>query len=471
MAVTLDLVSKNSLPALGGNLTFKAPSTSSTVTQQIFILNVGMLVSAGIYTLTFSGTAPSNVKYINLLDGDGNIIDSSFVDPDFSTNFNFNPSKAFAKIVLVSDNHYISWPANSNAVVSSGLISNTNRSPSPTLPTVATVELKDATTCRNIGGTDYVWSYSKYDVSTNTYYAGKIVNASSMAAVNLNSNNYTAASYAYDYVNNKMYTIGGGVYNSAGGVQSHSQTMYTTFEQTDMSTSSFTKTAKAAYPDAINTMNILMCAPGDGNVYTFGTHYQETSNVPTSHYFGNLAFKWNGTTNTWSPIAKMTGFPSVSADKTFIFSYQGKIYISGARYNAVDKGAEVLFDYFLGKYDPATDTYTTLKNFKNTNLSGGQTFHTLGNMNGRSYTEDADYLYDIFGKKYSKSAYITAGPNQGFLPTATYSPQYWAPTPVISVAYNPGSATQYAHYTQNSNFYLVAETQTQVSVPSYATRV
>ena len=90
MAVTLDLVSKNSLPALGGNLTFKAPSVSSVFTQQIFILNVGMLVSAGIYTLTFSGSAPSNVKYINLLDGDGNIIDSSFVDPDFSTNLNLS---------------------------------------------------------------------------------------------------------------------------------------------------------------------------------------------------------------------------------------------------------------------------------------------------------------------------------------------------------------------------------------------
>lgn len=471
MAVTLDLVSKNSLPALGGNLTFKAPSSSSTVNQQIFILNVGMLVDAGIYTLTFSGTAPSNVKYINLLDGDGAIIDSSFVDPDFSANFNFNPSKAFAKIVLVSDNHYISWPANSNAVVASGLISNTNLSPTPTLPTVAATELKDATTCRNIGGTDYVWAYSKYDVSTNTYYAGKIVNASSMAYVDLNSNNYTGSSHAFDYVNNKIYTIGGGVYNSAGGVQSHSQTMYTTFEETDMSTSSFTKTAKSPYPDSINTMNILMCAPGDGNVYTFGTHYQEISNVPTSHYFGNLAFKWDGATDTWSPISKMTGFPSISADKTFIFSFEGKIYISGARYNAVDKGSEALFDYWLGEYDPATDTYTTLKNFRNTNLSKGETFHTLGTMQARTFTEDATHLYNQFGKKYSKSAYIGAGPNQGFLPTPAYSPQYWAPTPVISVAYNPGSATQYAHYTQDSNYYLVAETQTQISVPSYAVRV
>ena len=471
MAVTLDLVSKNSLPALGGNLTFKAPSTSAAVKQQIFILNVGMLVNAGIYTLTFTGTAPSNVKYINVLDGDGAIIDSSFVDPDFSINFNFNPSKQFAKIVLVSDNHYIHWPANSNAVIASGLISNTNLSPTPTLPTVAATELKDATTCRNIGGTDYVWSYSKYNVATNDYYAGKIVNASSMAAVDLNPNNYREASYAFDYVNNKLYTIGGGVYNSAGGVQAHSQTMYTTFQVRDMNNSSFLSAVKAAYPDSINTMNILMCAPGDGNVYTFGTHYQETSNVPTSHYFGNLAFKWEGSSNTWSPIAKMTGFPSVSADKTFIFSYQGKIYISGARYNAVDKGAEILFDYWLGEYNPATDTYTTLKNFRNTNLSKGQTFHTLGTMQGRIYTEDATHLYDQFGKKYSKAAYLNSGPNQGFLPAASYAPQYWAPTPVISVAYNPGSATQYAHYTQNSNYYLIAETQTQISVPSYAVRV
>jgi len=167
----------------------------------------------------------------------------------------------------------------------------------------------------------------------------------------------------------------------------------------------------------------------------------------------------------------MTGFPSVSADKTFIFSFEGKVYISGARYNAVDKGAEVLFDYFLGKYDPATDTYTTLKNFKNTNLSGGQTFHTLGTMSGKIFTEDATHLYDQFGKKYSKASYVNAGPNQGFLPTPVYSPQYWAPTPVISVAYNPGSATQYAHYLKDGSYYLLAETQTQISVPTYAIKV
>ena len=129
MAVTLDLVSKNSLPALGGNLTFKSPSTQAAVNQRIFVLNVGMLVSPGLYSLDFSNGAPTNVTYINLLDGDGNIIDSSFVDPSFTTTFNFNPSKAFAKIVFVSDNHYITWPANSNAIVSSGLISNTNSTP------------------------------------------------------------------------------------------------------------------------------------------------------------------------------------------------------------------------------------------------------------------------------------------------------------------------------------------------------
>mgnify|MGYP000544324703 CR=1 FL=1 len=93
MAVTLDLVSKNSLPALGGNLTFKAPSTSTAINQQVFVLNVGMLVNAGLYSLDFSNGAPTNVTYINLLDGDGAIIDSSFVNPSFSTTFNFNPSK------------------------------------------------------------------------------------------------------------------------------------------------------------------------------------------------------------------------------------------------------------------------------------------------------------------------------------------------------------------------------------------
>ena len=471
MAVTLDLVSKNSLPALGGNLTFKAPSTSTAVTQQIFILNVGMLVNAGIYSLTFSNGAPSNVTYINVLDGDGSIIDSSFVSPDFSTTFNFNPSKAFAKIVFVSDNQYISWPANSNAVVSSGLISNTSYNPTPTVPTVAATQLTNTLTCRNVGGVDYVWSYPTFDVSTNAYYAGKRVKTNDMTYADLNTNNYTGASYAFDYVNNKLYTLGGGVYNSSGGVQSHSQLMYTTFEETDMSTSSFTKTAKAAYPDALNTMNVLMCAPGDGNVYTFGAHYQEISNVPTSHYYKNLAFKWTGATNTWSALPKMTGFPSVSADRTFIFSYAGKVYLCGARYNAVDKGAEVLFDYWLGKYDPATNTYTTLKNFKNTNLSKGQTFATLGNMNGRTYVEDADYLYNSMGKRYSKASYVNSGANQGFLPTPNYIPQYWAPTPVLSVAYTPGSTTQYAQYTQNSNYYLIAETQAQISVPSYAARV
>ena len=118
MAVTLDLVSKNSLPALGGNLTFKAPSTSQVTKQRIFILNVGMLVNAGLYSLDFSNGAPTNVTYINLLDGDGNVIDASFVSPSFYTTWNFNPSKSWAKIVLVSDNQYINWPANSNAVVS-----------------------------------------------------------------------------------------------------------------------------------------------------------------------------------------------------------------------------------------------------------------------------------------------------------------------------------------------------------------
>ena len=157
MAVTLDLVSKNSLPALGGNLTFKAPSASEVTKQRIFILNVGMLVNAGLYSLDFSNGAPTNVTYINLLDGDGNVIDASFVSPSFSTTWNFNQSKSWAKIVLVSDNQYINWPANSNAVVSSGLISNTNTTPTPTLPTTAAVQLTNALTCRNIGGTDYVW--------------------------------------------------------------------------------------------------------------------------------------------------------------------------------------------------------------------------------------------------------------------------------------------------------------------------
>jgi hypothetical protein len=467
MAVTLDLVSKNSLPALGGNLTFKAPSTSTAINQQVFVLNVGMLVNAGLYSLDFSNGAPTNVTYINLLDGDGAIIDSSFVNPSFSTTFNFNPSKAFAKIVLVSDNHYISWPANSNAVVSSGLISNTNSSPTPTLPTVAATNLTNALTCRNIGGTDYIWSYPTYNVANNAYYAGKIVNATTMQSQDLYSNNYRGASFAFDYTNNKMYIVGGGVYNSANGVQSHSQTMYTTFIEKNMATSSFTQTAKAAYPDALNTMNILMAAPGDGNVYTFGQSYLETSNVPTSHYFGNLAYKWNGTTNTWSAIAKMPGFPSVSYNKIFTFSYQGRVYITGARQTAVDKGSEALFDYWFGYYNPATNTYTTIKNFKTVGLSEGPAFDTMGNMNGRTYTEDADHLYDQHGRKYSKASYIATG----FLPAPVYRPQYWAPTPVLAVANTPGSATQYAHYLQNGQYYLVAQTQSQVSVPSYASRV
>jgi len=235
--------------------------------------------------------------------------------------------------------------------------------------------------------------------------------------------------------------------------------MYTTFIQKDMSTNAFAQTAKAAYPDALNTMNILMCAPGDGNVYTFGQHYLETSNVPTSHYYGNLAYKWNGSTNTWSPIAKMNGFPSVSADETFTFSYQGKCYISGTRYTAVDKGSRVLFDYWFGYYDPATNTYTTIKNYKTTGLLEGASFTTLGNMNGRTYHEDADFLYDKFNNKYSKAAYIATG----FLPAPVETPQYWAPTPVLNVAKTPGSATQYAHYTENSNYYLVAQTQSQIS--------
>ena len=210
-------------------------------------------------------------------------------------------------------------------------------------------------------------------------------------------------------------------------------------------------------------MNILACAPGDGNVYTFGTHYLETSNVPTTHYFGNLAYKWNGSTDTWSAIAKMPGEASNSYDRTFTFSYQGKVYISGERKTAVDKGSESTFDYWFGYYDPATNAYTTIKNFK----SATKAFDTLGNMNGRTYTEDADYLYDKFGKKYSKAAYIATG----FIPTPTYTPQYWAPTEVLSVANTPGSATSYAHYLNNAQYYLIAQTQSQVSVPSYAARV
>ena len=467
MAVTLDLVSKNSLPALGGNLTFKSPSTSAAVNQRIFVLNVGMLVSPGLYSLDFSNGAPTNVTYINLLDGDGNIIDSSFVNPSFTTTFNFNPSKAFAKIVFVSDNHYITWPANSNAIVSSGLISNTNSTPTPTLPTVAATSLTNALTCRNIGGTDYIWSYPTYNVANNAYYAGKIVNTQTMASQDLYSNNYRGASFAFDYVNNKMYIVGGGVYNSANGVQSHSQTMYTTFIQKDMSTNAFTQTAKAAYPDALNTMNILINAPGDGNVYTFGQAYLETSNVPTSYYYGNLAYKWNGSTNTWSAIAKMPGFPSVSYGKIFTFSFEGKVYITGARQTAVDKGSEALFDYWFGYYNPATNTYTTIKNFKTVGLSEGPAFDTMGHMNGRTYTEDATHLYGPHGDKYSKADYIATG----FLPAPVYNPQYWAPTPVINVAYTPGSATQYAHYFKDGQYWLVAQNQTQVSVPSYASRV
>lgn len=463
MAVTLDLVSKNSLPALGGNLTFKAPSASQTTKQRIFILNVGMLVNAGLYSLDFSNGAPTNVTYINILDGDNNIIDSSFVNPVFTTTFNFNPSKPFAKIVLVSDNHYINWPANSNAVVSSGLISNTNTTPSPTVPTVAGVQLTNCVTSRNIGGTDYLWSYPTYNVANDAYYAGKIINASTMAAVDLYSNNYKGASFAFDYTNNKMYIVGGGVYNSAGGVQAHNQTMYTTFIEKDMSTAAFTQTAKSNYPDALNTMNILLAAPGDGNVYTFGSHYLETSNVPTTHYFGNLAYKWTGATNTWTALPKMPGEASNSYDRTFVFSYEGKVYISGERKTAVDKGSESLFDYFFGFYDPATNTYTTIKNYK----SATKAFDTLGNMNGRTYVEDATHLYDQYGKKYSKATYIATG----FLPAPSFSPQYWAPTPVLSVASSPNSATQYAQYLDSSQYYFMAETQSQISVPAYAARV
>lgn len=463
MAVTLDMISKNSLPALGGNLTFKAPSTSQIINQQIFILNVGMLVNAGLYSLDFTNGAPTNVAYINLLDGDNAIVDSSFVSPNFSTTWNFNPSKPWAKMVFVSNSDYIHWPANSNAVISSGLISNTNLTPTPTVPTTPALSLTNTLTCRNIGGTDYVWSYPTYDVSTNAYYAGKIVNTTTMASVNLSDNNYTGSSYAFDYVNNKMYIVGGGVYNSSGGVQSHSQLMYKTFIQKDMSSSSFTETQKTDYPDSLNTMNILMCAPGDGNVYTFGAGYLETSNVPTSYYYGNLAYKWDGTTNTWSSIAKMAGFPSVMTNKTFIFSYQGKVYITGPRITAVDKGSETLFDYWFGYYDPATNSYTTIKNYK----AATKAFDQLGVMNGRTYSEDADYFYDKLGKKYSKAEYIATG----FIPAPVYSPQYWAPKPVISVAYTPGSSTQYAQYTDGTNYYLIAETQAQISVPTYASQV
>ena len=210
-------------------------------------------------------------------------------------------------------------------------------------------------------------------------------------------------------------------------------------------------------------MNILMSAPGDGNVYTFGTHYLETSNVPTTHYFGNLAYKWTGSTNTWSAIAKMPGEPSNSYDRTFVFSYQGKVYISGERKTAVDKGTESTFDYWFGYYNPATNTYTTIKNFK----SATKAFDTLGNMNGRTYTEDALYIYDKFDKKYSKADYIATG----FLPAPVETPQYWAPTEVLSVANTPGSATSYAHYTAGGQYYLISQTQSQVSVPSYAARV
>lgn len=468
MTVTLDLVSKNSLPALGGNLTFKAPSSSQQVNQRIFILNIGMLINAGIYTLTFTGANPTNVAYMNALDGDGNIIDQSFVNPNLSGVYNFNPSKPFAKLVFVSESDYIHWPANSNAVISSGLISNTNTTPAVVAPTTPVPQLTNVITSRTIANTDYVWTYPTYSVSDNAYYAGKLVNASTFAAVDLNTDNYKGASYAFDYVNNKMYIIGGGVYNSADGVQSHNQTMYKKFKVKDMTSTSFTETTKADYPDALNTMNILMCAPGDGNVYTFGTHYLETSNVPTTHYYGNLAYKWDGTTNTWSPIAKMAGFPSVSADETFTFSYQGKVYISGARYTSVDKGSRVLFDYWFGFYDPATNTYTTIKNFKTVGLAEGPAFTALGNMNGRTYQEDADYLYDKFGKKYSKADYIATG----FLPAPVETPQYWGLTPVTNIAHTPGSTVYYSHYNDNSNnWYLAAQTQAQVSVPSYAAKV
>ena len=464
MAVTLDLVSKNSLPALGGNLTFKAPSASQVTKQRIFILNVGMLVNAGLYSLDFTNGAPTNVDYINILDGDGAILDTSYANPSFATTWNFNPSKAFSKIVFVSDNHYINWPANSNAVVSSGLISNTANTPAGiTIPTTPAPNLTNCVTSRNIGGTDYLWSYPTYNIATGAYYAGKIVNSTTMAAVDMYSNNHHGTSYTFDYTNNKIYILGGGSYNSVGGIQSHTQTMYTSFIEKDMTTSAFTQTAKSNYPDALNTMNVLMSAPGDGNVYTFGTHYLETSNVPTTHYFGNLAFKWTGATNTWSPIAKMPGEASNSYDRTFTFSYEGKVYISGARKTAVDKGSESTFDFWFGYYNPATNTYTTIKNYK----SATKAFDNLGDMLNRTYVEDATHLYDKHGRKYSKAQYIATG----FIPAPSYIPQYWAPTPVLSNSYTPGSATQYAQYLDSSNYYFLSQNQTQVSVPAYAARV
>jgi hypothetical protein len=88
-------------------------------------------------------------------------------------------------------------------------------------------------------------------------------------------------------------------------------------------------------------------------------------------------------------------------------------------------------------------------------------------MNGRTYTEDALYLYDQFDRKYSKATYIATG----FLPAPVEIPQYWAPTEVLSVANNPGSATSYAHYLNSGQYFLISQTQSQVAVPSYASRV
>ncbi|NBR25969.1 MAG: hypothetical protein EBU08_19745, partial [Micrococcales bacterium] len=76
-------------------------------------------------------------------------------------------------------------------------------------------------------------------------------------------------------------------------------------------------------------------------------------------------------------------------------------------------------------------------------------------------------IYDKFDRKYSKAAYIATG----FLPAPVETPQYWAPTEVLSVANTPGSATSYAHYTDGGQYYLISQTQSQVSVPSYAARV
>lgn len=439
------------LDSVGGQITFSVQTTNA----KVIILNIGQYLKRGTYNLTFSST-PTNISYMNLLNAKNTVTDPSTIVSISNNGFSFTAYDSFCKLALVSDSGRIS--ISGTVTLQSGSLLSSSYSPSITIPTTTINRMFNIGQTRVASSIEYTFNYPSYNWTTGAYTVGYITNPNSFAQTNLDSLSYAGKSFYFDDVSDSLWSLGGAIYNAGINTGSYDLVL----KKKSFLTDALTETTYSSYPEVTNPVNILFAVQG-GNVYTFGCHRENTVSDVTSDYYGNFAYKWNSSNNTWSSIKAMKNSLSMSYDNCFIFTHNNKIYIQGPRYEAISGNAPKLVDYWFGYYDPNTDDYTTLFTHIDTTKTS---YDSLGNMNVRQYTHDGSYLYDSDGKKYSISSYISTGR----LPAPTYTPIYWVPTNTSQkywISYDPSSLNQYVHYLSGSN-YLIRQTQAEITPPAYA---